>query len=164
MTRLSRLIVPPLKFLAGACALAIMLLTTVDVFARYILAAPIDGAYEAVQALLAIGIFAGLPLAGLRGEHISVRLIETSHIGAVGRWIDAFFTVVMAGVLFVVSLKIWTLANLVGSTQQTLGAYAIPLEPLYRSMSVLGTLAGLFLVLLVLPAQVKRNPAARSAE
>ena len=127
MIRFRRFIELPLMILGGACVLAIMLLTAADVFARYVIASPIRGTYEFVQALLAVATFAGLPLVGLHGAHISVRLLHSERLGRFGRWVDALFLAVGAVVLFVLMQRIWALADLVGANEQTLGALAIPL-------------------------------------
>lgn len=143
--------------LGGACVLLIMLLTAADVFARYVLASPIRGAYEFVQTLLAVGMFASLPLVGLRGQHISVRLIESERLGALGRWVDLALLAISAIVFVLLANRLRLLADLVGSNEQTLGAMAIPLDPLYRSMSVLAGLAALVIALMVAPALFMRG-------
>jgi TRAP-type C4-dicarboxylate transport system permease small subunit len=133
-----------------------MLLTAADVFARYVLASPIRGAYEFVQTLLAVGMFASLPLVGLRGEHISVRLIESERLGTLGRWVDLALLAVSTMVFVFLAHRLWLLADLVGSNEQTLGAMAIPLDPLYRSMSILAGLAALVTALMVAPTRFMR--------
>jgi TRAP-type C4-dicarboxylate transport system permease small subunit len=155
------LIEMPLMILGGACVLAIMLLTAADVVARYLIASPIRGAYEFVQALLAIATFAGLPLVGLRGDHISVRLLNSDTLGRFGRWVDALFVAIGAVVLVVLMQRIWALADLVGANEQTLGALAIPLEPLYRVLSVLAGISASMLLVFVMPAPFMRKDAAR---
>jgi TRAP-type C4-dicarboxylate transport system permease small subunit len=159
MIKLRRSIELPLMVLGGACVLAIMVLTAADVIARYLIAAPIRGAYEFVQALLAVATFAGLPLVGLRGEHISVRLIGSSRLGRLGRCIDVLFALIAAIVLVVLMQRIWALADLVGTNEQTLGAIAIPLEPLYRLLSVLAGISAVVIVAFVLPAHVLHQDA-----
>jgi len=53
-----------------------MMLTFADVVGRYVFSAPIFGAAEMVQFLLAMTIFAGLCLINARDEHITVELFE----------------------------------------------------------------------------------------
>jgi TRAP-type C4-dicarboxylate transport system permease small subunit len=50
-------------------------LTVVDVVRRYVFNAPIPGAFEATEVMLALAIFAGLPLVTARGGHVQVRLV-----------------------------------------------------------------------------------------
>lgn len=50
----------------------IMILTFVDVFARYLFASPVRGATEIIQFAMAMTIFAAMPLVTRHGEHVSV--------------------------------------------------------------------------------------------
>ena len=61
---------------AGAVLLAMMALTAADVVARYLFDAPIDGAFELTELLLAALIFLALPLTTRRREHVEVDLLE----------------------------------------------------------------------------------------
>lgn len=74
MSRLATFAGWVLTAVAGTLLLAMMLLTVVDVVGRYVFAAPVPGAFEATEVMLALSIFAGLPLVTARGEHITVRL------------------------------------------------------------------------------------------
>jgi len=56
--------------------LVMMMLTFVDVIGRYTFTAPIFGAAEMIQFLLAMTIFGGLCLVNARDEHITVELFE----------------------------------------------------------------------------------------
>ena len=53
-----------------------MALTAADVVARYLFNAPIDGAFELTELLLAALIFLALPLTTQRREHVEVDLLE----------------------------------------------------------------------------------------
>jgi TRAP-type C4-dicarboxylate transport system permease small subunit len=50
--------------------------TVLDVAGRYFLNAPLPGSYELVQLLLAVTVFAALPLATARREHVVVDLLD----------------------------------------------------------------------------------------
>jgi TRAP-type C4-dicarboxylate transport system permease small subunit len=63
--------------LVAALALAIMaLVTALDVAGRYLLNAPLPGSYELVGLLLAVTVFAALPLATARREHVVVDVLD----------------------------------------------------------------------------------------
>jgi TRAP-type C4-dicarboxylate transport system permease small subunit len=64
-----------LTAVAGFLLLAMMGLTVVDVVRRYVFNDPIVGAFEATEVMLALAIFAGLPLVTARGAHVQVRLL-----------------------------------------------------------------------------------------
>lgn len=60
-----------------ACALvltAMMFLTGADVVARYVLNAPIRGAFELTEILLVCLVFLAMPLAMMSGAHVEVEL------------------------------------------------------------------------------------------
>ena len=63
--------------LAAALLLfCLMALTTADVIGRYILNAPVRGAFEITELLLLALIFAGLPLASRADEHVTLDFID----------------------------------------------------------------------------------------
>jgi TRAP-type C4-dicarboxylate transport system permease small subunit len=80
MRAFARIVLPPLVRISevGAAALLfiMMMLTFADVVGRYVFSAPIFGAAEIIQFLLAMSIFAGLCLVNARDEHITVELFE----------------------------------------------------------------------------------------
>ncbi|HSH57106.1 MAG TPA: TRAP transporter small permease, partial [Halomonas sp.] len=65
-----------LEGVAGATLFGMMLLTTVDVIGRYFFNAPILGAVELTQLMLAALVFLSLPVVCWRQEHVSVDLLD----------------------------------------------------------------------------------------
>ena len=61
---------------ASALLLAMMLLTFVDVVARYLFNRPIRGAFELTELTLLVLIFAGLPLVSHGDEHVTMDFID----------------------------------------------------------------------------------------
>ena len=51
--------------------------TVIDVFLKYVFSRPIGGAYDAVESLLPVVIFNGLPATLLRRQNIVIDLIDT---------------------------------------------------------------------------------------
>lgn len=84
---------------AGILLVAMMMLTVVDVIGRYVFAAPVAGAFEATEIMLALSIFAGLPIVTARGEHVSVRLLVERFPVPLQRALDVFSDVVVAVLL-----------------------------------------------------------------
>ncbi|MBI1200959.1 MAG: TRAP transporter small permease subunit [Rhodopseudomonas sp.] len=80
MRAFAQALLPPLirvcEIAAAALLFIMMMLTFADVVGRYIFAAPIFGAAEMIQFLLAMTIFAGLCLVNARDDHITVELFE----------------------------------------------------------------------------------------
>ena len=61
---------------ASIILLAMMVLTTVDVVARYVFNRPLRGAFEVTELLLLVLIFAGLPLVSFTSEHAVMDFID----------------------------------------------------------------------------------------
>lgn len=74
--------------LGGLVALLLfvmMTLTFVDVIGRYFFNRPLQASYEITEVLLATAIFAALPLATLRREHVTVSLFDRLFQGSARR-------------------------------------------------------------------------------
>ena len=65
-----------LGIVASAILLAMMLLTVVDVIARYVFSRPVRGAFEVTELMLVVLIFAGLPLVSFSEEHAVMDFID----------------------------------------------------------------------------------------
>ncbi len=104
MRKFAKVALPPiLNILEAICSVLIftmMILTFADVIGRYVFIAPIFGAAEMIQFLLAMTIFAGLSLVNAHDDHITVDLFEPfldRFIPNVRRFlVQAFSVVVMA--------------------------------------------------------------------
>lgn len=60
----------------GVLLAAVTLLTTADVVGRYLFNRPVSGAFELTEVLMALLIFAAVPLVSMRHEHIAVDLLD----------------------------------------------------------------------------------------
>ena len=80
MRAFAQAVLPPLirtaEVVTALLLFAMMMLTFVDVIGRYVFTAPIFGAAEMIQFLLAMTIFGGLCLVNARDEHITVELFD----------------------------------------------------------------------------------------
>jgi TRAP-type C4-dicarboxylate transport system permease small subunit len=80
MRAFARAVLPTLIHLAeivtAALIFLMMMLTFADVVGRYVFTAPIFGAAEMIQFLLAMTVFSGLCLVNARDEHITVELFD----------------------------------------------------------------------------------------
>jgi TRAP-type transport system small permease protein len=76
MARLARLVEAALGVSAAALLFAMMLLTFVDVVGRYLFNQSVVGAFEITEIMMALLIFAGLPLVVRREEHVTVDLVD----------------------------------------------------------------------------------------
>ena len=65
-----------LEYLAAFALCVLILITVLDVVGRYILNAPLPGAFEYVRALMAFVTFAALPLVCARNEHLRAGILD----------------------------------------------------------------------------------------
>jgi len=65
-----------MELIAGAMLTLMMLLTFADVVGRYVFSAPVFGATEMMQFLMALIIFSGLAIANAHDDHIVVELFD----------------------------------------------------------------------------------------
>lgn len=66
---------------AGMVLFAMMVMTTIDVFGRYLFNAPLGFAFEMTQLAMAVVVFAALPSVTLRRQHVTVGLFEKAFSG-----------------------------------------------------------------------------------
>ncbi len=140
---LARLASGVLLTVAGLLLLAMMGLTVADVVGRYVFSAPVNGAFEATQVMLALTIFAGLPLVTWRGEHVAVRLaIEPMPAGAqraFDRLADIVSAVLLAGAAWLLYRRGVTLGRFGDATM----ILSIPLSPVAYGLAALSAVASL---------------------
>jgi TRAP-type transport system small permease protein len=126
-----------LEILSALCLFAIVALTFVDVFARYLFASPIKGSLEIIQFAMALVIFTALPLVTRTREHVTVSLIEglvtrpsTRRIKQVACDVVSLFAVVL------LAWRLWVQASeYVQSANKTI-VLAWPMAPLTYFMSI----------------------------
>jgi TRAP-type C4-dicarboxylate transport system permease small subunit len=94
---------------ASAILFAMMLLTFVDVVARYVFSRPVRGAFEVTELLLVVLIFAGLPLVSYADEHVTMdfvdRLVGPRTRARLERGVHVVTTALMALLAWLVWLK-----------------------------------------------------------
>ena len=120
-----------------------MALTFVDVIGRYFFTAPIFGAAEMIQFLLAMTIFGGLSLVNARDSHITVELLEPwlqKRIPRLQPIIVQTFSVVVKTIIA------WQL-TVFAIEANHLGSMTVVLE--WPLVIVVGTVAGLSIVSLI---------------
>jgi TRAP-type C4-dicarboxylate transport system permease small subunit len=116
--------------LGGVILMAMMGLTVADVIGRYVMNAPVPGAAELTEVLLAAVVFLGLPAVSLNNDHVTVDLV-TDHMP---RWIQpwrlAGVGVASAVILAVVGWRIWVYAAQIGGYGGATSTLGIPIAPL----------------------------------
>lgn len=114
-----------------------MAITAVDVVARYLLSAPLRGAFEIVTLLLATSIFVALPLVTRADEHISVDLLKPLLRGIGGSLQRLTILALSTAILAVITVQLWRHAGLLASAGHVTGFLEWRLAPVVYLMSAL---------------------------
>lgn len=134
-----------LSSISAVAMFTMMALTLVDVLGRYLFSAPVTGAYEVTELLLAAVIFLGLPLVTADDNHIAVDLLD-SVIGERTRAIQSWFLDVTKIAAFgIFSWILWDKAFKVMRYHDTTAVLDIPYSWLGFLMATTTTFATLIL-------------------
>jgi TRAP-type C4-dicarboxylate transport system permease small subunit len=132
-----------LGVVASAILLAMMLLTVVDVVARYLFSRPLRGAFEITELMLLVLIFAGLPLVSFADEHAVMDFIDRL-LGPRGQgWLERGVQLVNAGFMFLLTWLVWRKADRIWAYRDATDVLRIVYGPFVYFMAVTLGLAGL---------------------
>lgn len=124
--------------------LAMMLVTTVDVFGRYLLSRPLPGAFEITEIMLAMVIFIALPLVCLKEEHVAVTLITERFRPRLRNLHAAVVSILCAAILLIVAWRLVAHSMQLASYGDVTIFLRMPKGPIGYTMAgftVLGALA-----------------------
>jgi len=131
-----------LGVVASAILLAMMLLTVVDVVARYLFSRPLRGAFEITELMLLVLIFAGLPLVSFADEHAVMDFIDRL-LGPRGQgWLERAVQVVNAAFMFLLTWLVWRKADRIWAYRDATDVLRIVYGPFVYFMAVTLALAG----------------------
>lgn len=137
--RLARLSEVLLGAVAGSLLFAMMMLTFVDVVLRYFFDAPIRGGFEVTEVMMAVLIFAGLPLVSRHAEHVTIDAFD----GLIPGWlyrplhvvVQLVCTAVLVGMAWLLVRKAASFAEL-GDVTQTLKIAIAPFVYLMAALTL----------------------------
>lgn len=138
-----------LRLAASLLLLVMMIVTFVDVVGRYVFNAPLAGAYELTEVLLALVVFIGLPIVTFRREHVTVDLVTSRLPSVLRRGLGVFAGVVMLLVLAVLAWRLGLLAIDFTEYGDTTVNLKIPLGPVAAVMAVLAAVSALAALLVL---------------
>lgn len=148
MKRLTEAAERTLGWITGLMLFAMMWLTFFDVSGRYLFNAPIQGAFEITQLLLAILVFTALPIVSGREQHVSISLVEQAFKGRVKKIQRVVVSLIcMAGVGYM-SLMIWRLGDRLARYGDYTAYLKLELAPFAYLMATLGGLSSAILLYL----------------
>lgn len=126
-----------LRLLIASVAFAMMALIFVDVFMRYALNAPLAGAFEVAQFLLALLVFLSLPIVIWADENISVALFTGLFRGRAAHALKTAVMLVNIAALCLLGALIFRQYGSLQRSQQVTGYLEWPIAPLALIMVVL---------------------------
>jgi TRAP-type C4-dicarboxylate transport system permease small subunit len=145
-----RVIAPTLGLVAALLLFCLMAITCADVIGRYFLGTPVYGAFELTEMLLASLIFAGLPLVTLRGDHVTVDLLDP----IVPDWLLRIQHVMTCLIGFAATAylawRLWVRALAMYAAGETTAQLKFKLAYLTYAMSILMALTALALLVTAL--------------
>jgi len=128
---------------ASAILMAMMLLTFIDVVARYVFRRPVRGAFEVTELMLLVLIFAGLPLVSYRDDHAVMDFIDRLLGPAGQRALWRAVQVACAAFMFLLAWTLWIKANRVWAYRDATDVLRIVYGPFVYFMAVMVALAGI---------------------
>jgi TRAP-type C4-dicarboxylate transport system permease small subunit len=127
---------------AAGILLAMMLLTVVDVIARYIFSRPVRGAFEITELMLVVLIFAGLPLVSFTDEHAVMDFIDRLLGPRAQRWLERLVQAACAAFMFLLTWLVWRKADRIWEYRDTTDVLRIVYGPFVYFMALSLGLAG----------------------
>jgi TRAP-type C4-dicarboxylate transport system permease small subunit len=127
---------------ASAILMGMMLLTVVDVVARYAFSRPLRGAFEVTELMLLVLIFAGLPLVSFTDEHAVMdfvdRVLSPRGLALMQRLVQA----VSAAFMFLLGWLTWLKADRIWAYRDSTDVLRIVYGPFVYFMALTLFLAG----------------------
>ena len=128
---------------ASALLFAMMLLTVVDVVARYVFNRPIRGAFEVTELMLLVLIFAGLPLVSFTDEHAVMDFIDRLLGPRRQRLFERFVQIVNTAFMALLAWLVWLKADRIWAYRDATDVLRILYGPFVYFMAVALALAAL---------------------
>ena len=128
---------------ASAILFAMMVLTAVDVVARYVFSRPVRGAFEVTELMLVVLIFAGLPLVSFSDEHAVMDFIDRVLSPRAQRGLQRVVQAANAAFLFLLAWLTWLKADRIWAYRDATDVLRLVYGPFVYFMAVTLALAGL---------------------
>lgn len=142
-TKWERRVDAVLGIAASAILFLMMLLTFVDVVARYLFNFPLRGGFEVTELMLLVLIFAGLPLVSHADEHVTMDFIDRVLPEAGRRLVVRVVHVICAAVMFFLTWQVWIKAGRISGYGDTTDVLRITIGPFVYFMALMILLTGL---------------------
>lgn len=137
-----------LALASGLLIAGIGLLTCIDVFGRYALGRPLQGAFEISELAMGALIFTSLPLVTMRGQHVTIDLLDGLLPASARRVQAVVIDLLSALCTAVLAWRLWARGGEMASSGETTAILQLAVYPLVYYMALLSALAALFGLLL----------------
>jgi len=125
----------------------LMMLTFVDVMGRDLFNAPLRGASEATEILLALIIFMILPQVAVHGLHITIDLLGHLMSDKLIMVLEVISAIASSSMFVVIGWQVWVLGDKARSYADVTATLGVPLAPIYYVLAVMsGLIAAAFLL------------------
>jgi TRAP-type C4-dicarboxylate transport system permease small subunit len=128
---------------ASAILFAMMVLTFVDVVARYVFSRPVRGAFEVTELLLVVLIFAGLPLVSYADEHVTMDFVDRLLRERARRWLGRLVNLAVAAMMLFMAWQVVIKAGRIASYGDATDVLRIAYGPFVYFSAAMIALAGL---------------------
>jgi TRAP-type C4-dicarboxylate transport system permease small subunit len=139
----SRLADLVLRSVAASILFAMMAVTAVDVFGRYLFNSPLQGSYELTQLFMLALVFSALPSVTRRTEHITVGLFENAFSGWMRAARDVAIAVLVAVCAVYLAWRLYILAGRFGAFGDTTATLRVPIAPFAHAGALSMTLCAI---------------------
>lgn len=126
-----------LGFLAALVLMLLMIITFIDVLGRYLFSAPLPGAFELTEIMMAMLIFAGLPLVSRANQHVTVNLIVGILSPKILHFQRLITQAIMAVVLAVMAWRMWIKAEEMLEQGDETAYLLLPIAPVAFFMTLM---------------------------
>ncbi|MEC7888301.1 MAG: TRAP transporter small permease [SAR324 cluster bacterium] len=126
-----------LGFLAALVLMLLMIITFIDVLGRYLFSAPLPGAFELTEIMMAMLIFAGLPLVSRTNQHVTVNLIVGILSPIILHFQRLITQAIMAVVLAVMAWRMWIKAEEMLEQGDETAYLLLPIAPVAFFMTLM---------------------------
>jgi len=145
---------------ASLILFAMMLLTFVDVVARYLFNFPLRGGFEVTELMLLVLIFAGLPLVSHADEHVTMDFIDRMLPPRAVMLVVRAAHALCAAVMFFLTWQVWIKARTISGYGDTTDVLKILVGPFVYFMVAMILLTGLVhLYKVFAPGEARANQA-----
>jgi TRAP-type C4-dicarboxylate transport system permease small subunit len=128
---------------ASTILFLMMLLTFVDVVARYVFNRPVRGAFEVTELMLLVLIFAGLPLVSYADEHVTMDFIDRVVGPRARARLERGVHVVTTAIMALLAWLVWLKADRIWGYRDATDVLRIVYGPFVYFMAMMIGLAGL---------------------